>query len=365
MKKFKTHICLVNENAMENILPLLDPHIAPEQVILCYSPSHEDDAKMQRDFCLSKGLEVEMLGLSQKHELSCLQESFLQVQVDPMNCALNLSCGSKLMCLAAYEFLDDDIFRFCVEKDHLFPITDPGAFDYYDLDNQIKIEDYFALHGWEVQSLVRTKTVKHEKLMDELFERVQEFEKAIGLLNKLANDADDDGVLNMRHHRKFKDEQLELMGKLYEANLLTYYDANSITFVDQAAVDFCRGFWIEDAAYLAMKEIDVQDCAIAVEIRNQQGIKNEIDAAFLHENQLYLMECKTAHLAREGKGTQTLYKMDTLVDYAGLHTKGILASYRALEDYDVRRAHDLNISIVQGSALKNFSTHLKKIITEQ
>jgi hypothetical protein len=361
VKKFKTHICLVNENAMENILPLLDPNIAPEQVILCYSPSHKKDAEMQRDFCLSKGLAVEMLALSQKHQLACLQESFLQVHVKPSECALNLSCGSKLMCLAAYEFLDDEIFRFCVEKDHLYPISDPGTFDYYDLDNQIKLEDYFALHGWEVQSLVRTKTVLHDELMDELFERVHDFEKAIGLLNKLANDADDDGVLNMRHRRKFNESQLELMGKLYATNLLSYYDANSVTFVDQEAVDFCRGFWIEDAAYLAMKKLKVQDCAISVEIRNEQGIKNEIDAAFLHENQLYLMECKTAHLAREGKGTQTLYKMDTLVDYAGLHTKGILASYRPLEDFDLRRAQDLNISIIQGTALKNFSSHLKKI----
>ena len=83
MKKFKTHICLVNENAMENILPLLDPHIAPEQVILCYSPSHEDDAKMQRDFCLSKGLEVEMLGLSQKYELSCSKRASFKYKLTP------------------------------------------------------------------------------------------------------------------------------------------------------------------------------------------------------------------------------------------------------------------------------------------
>ena len=57
-----------------------------------------------------------------------------------------------------------------------------------------------------------------------------------------------------------------------------------------------------------------------IEITNHQGSKNEIDGAFLYENQLYLIECKTSHLSREGKGTQTLYKMDTLVDYTGLHT---------------------------------------------
>ena len=72
MKKFKTHICLVNENAMENILPLLDPHISPAEVILCYSPSHEADAKMQRDYCLKQGLKVEMMRLPQKHSVCLL-----------------------------------------------------------------------------------------------------------------------------------------------------------------------------------------------------------------------------------------------------------------------------------------------------
>ena len=111
-----------------------------------------------------------------------------------------------------------------------------------------------------------------------------------------------------------------------------------------------------------MKNLNLQDFAISVAIVNKQGIKNEIDGAFLHENQLYLMECKTSHLAREGKGTQTLYKMDTLVDYAGLNTIGILASYRPLENFDLRRAKDLGIHIIQGTALKNFPKHLEKVI---
>ena len=362
MKAYQTHICLVNHHPLDNILPLIDPEIAPKEVLFCTSPSLIKEAERLKDFAEKRNIKALIINLPEKHDLPSLQLAFMGININPQTSALNLSGGTKLMCLAAYEFLDDDIFRFCVERDHIYPVSQPDSFIYHDLANKIKLEDYFALYGWEVRSLSRKKTVLHDDLMDELFERVDDFDKAIGLLNKLASEADDNGCLEICHRRKFNGSQLELMSKLYASNLLSYYDGNCIHFKDEDAVDFCRGFWIEEAAYLAMKKLDLQDFAISVAIKNDQGIKNEIDAAFLHENQLYLMECKTSHLAKEGKGTQTLYKMDTLVDYTGLHTIGILASYRSLESFDLRRAQDLGIHIIQGTALKNFPKHLENII---
>ena len=141
--------------------------------------------------------------------------------------------------------MDDNIFRFCVERDHIYPVSEPESFVYHDLANKIKLEDYFSLHGWEVRSLSRKKTVLHDELMDEIFERVDDFDKAIGLLNKLASEADDEGSLEIRHRRKFNTIQLELMSKLYACGLLSYYDSNSLEFVDQEAVDFVGVFGLK------------------------------------------------------------------------------------------------------------------------
>ena len=65
------------------------------------------------------------------------------------------------------------------------------------------------------------------------------------------------------------------------------------------------------------------------------GTKNEIDAAFLYNNKLYIIECKTAKM--DDKGTDVLYKIDTIRGYAGLFTKPIIISFDEFNKYDKQR----------------------------
>ena len=78
MKAFHTHICLINQHPLDNILPLLDPAIAPKEVILCSSPSLMNDAEKLMQYIKQRNINVQIVKLPEKHDLPSLQLAFME-----------------------------------------------------------------------------------------------------------------------------------------------------------------------------------------------------------------------------------------------------------------------------------------------
>ena len=106
---------------------------------------------------------------------------------------------------------------------------------------------------------------------------------------------------------------------------------------------------------------------------------NEIDGAFLHRNTLHLIECKAANLANTGntgddKGTEAIYKLETLLKMGGLRTRGMLIDYRGRlsiahgrddrkrVEANSARAKAANIRIVSGAAIKTLKREIEEWI---
>lgn len=94
---------------------------------------------------------------------------------------------------------------------------------------------------------------------------------------------------------------------------------------------------------------------------------------------LYLIECKAANLANTGnsgddKGTEAIYKLETLLKMGGLRTRGMLIDYcgrlsiargsgddkRIKANFD--RAKAAHIRIVSGAALKTLQNEITQWI---
>ena len=107
-----------------------------------------------------------------------------------------------------------------------------------------------------------------------------------------------------------------------------------------------------------------------MEIQNaQKGItqNNELDIAFLHNNALYVLECKTKNYNNksEGQAQNELYKLETLKKLGGLRTKTAFVSYRALKAHVRDRAKGADIKIIEQKDLQGFKTLLKNWMTQQ
>jgi hypothetical protein len=87
--------------------------------------------------------------------------------------------------------------------------------------------------------------------------------------------------------------------------------------------------------------------------------------AFLRNNRLHIIECKTANFTGGGgkDATGALYKLGSLRDLmGGLQARAMLVSYRDFPDFDLNRAKDLGVHVCAGKKLLQLNHHFHQFI---
>lgn len=370
MKKYQIHVCFVFEKFLSNVLAALDDEIKPEKVVLCTPNRFINELDSAVSFFERKGLGVEVVELGDPYDLKSLKQKFLNLAAEfdkPENVAVNLSGGNKIMTIAAQAvFMENgfDCFYVVGEKDQIIMVKDNDR-EPFDIQDKLKIEDFCEIRGSKLRKVPKRHLLvpaESRALFKEIFGNIDDYLKPLSSLNYFASAAERDHTLSILHN--IPENQWQILQLFYDHGAIKYYDNHRITFSSEKGREFCQGFWLEDHIYLELKKVDneigLQDFACSVEIENDHGVPNELDAVFLYNNHLYLVECKTAKMKE--KGTDVIYKIDTLNKSAWLPTKSIIASFRKLKKHDLKRAEDLGISVISGSALLNFSKFILKLL---
>ena len=198
---------------------------------------------------------------------------------------------------------------------------------------------------------------------------VEEWGGALGQLNRLASDAEQNKTLSVSLALLEKqDSHLETLLKQCDASgILKHLKGNNqIRFVDDKARFFANGGWLEEYINGRLNELKgegiLQDSShLNLKIASSRS-SNEIDVAFMARNRLHLIECKTRRLtgAYAGSaGTESLYKLDSISEFGGIGTRSMLVSYRSLGAADKQRAADLHIKVVEAVQLQDIKATLK------
>lgn len=170
---------------------------------------------------------------------------------------------------------------------------------------------------------------------------------------------------------------MKLIERFETEGLLAWQD-EGLRFPDEDARFYVNGGWLEDHVYSVLfglrtrmhhKGRSIQDFGRNLEVSRRVGVgkelvRNELDVAFLADNRLYIIECKTQRFDRSpgssGKGATALYKLDTLKDLlGGLQARAMLVSYRDLCSVDQQRAKDLNIRICSGAGIAGLDRQIE------
>lgn len=109
-------------------------------------------------------------------------------------------------------------------------------------------------------------------------------------------------------------------------------------------------------------ELGIRDKAANLRVTDQSGVTNELDVPFMVRNRLFVVECKTARMNKpeSPKANDTLFKLSEICKrVGGLGTRGMLASYRALNDPEKNLARALGIELVCGAELARLEEKLK------
>lgn len=367
----KIHICLVSQQAAANLLPALDPTLKPEKIVLVVTAKMQRQAANLIAVIKENAIQVEQLQLSNEQDFRQTENELLELaaQLEGETITLNITGGTKLMSVAAQSvaqasgwsmfYVDADTDRaIWLGKDKTPP---------HPLQDQLKLRHYLRSYGFDLPHKPdRTQaTAAQQTLTQTLVQQVGSLENSISVLNALAQEAENRRALSVQLSDWQRDSRsLDVLLRHFEEAKALELQGDKIVFASDSARDFVKGGWLELHAIQAVHQVTgplgIKDSARGLEVidLNNQN-RNELDIAFMANNRLFVIECKTARIdkpqgnsdqAAPPKANDTLFKLaENCRRIGGTNTRGMLVSYRKLREPELKLAQALGIEVVAGS----------------
>lgn len=378
----KTQLCLVSSQPTPNLTPVLDQTMSPRRVILLVSDNMTEQAERLRSVIEKRRIKVVISSIGDAWDFQLLQQHILDLltqyptEVAQQNIVLNATGGTKPMSIAAYEvFRAADLPIFYVHPEHDRVIwLQPNDRENRDLEDRLKLEDFLAAHGVETIA-TPTRNAPHPGWLEvgrEITKRINYYQKALSRLNWLAVKAKHTGLASEKVGKA--DRAFDDLISLFAQQDLLQREHGRLVFPDESARFFVNGGWLEYLVFDVVRRLRqtdpvIHDIARGLEVARRvqkKPVKNELDVAFLRNNRLHIIECKTAKLSKAGEdapAAEALYKLDTLGDLlGGLQARAMLVSFKPFKDTHRRRAKAIDIHVCAGEELKTLENRIRQWI---
>lgn len=270
---------------------------------------------------------------------------------------VNLTGGTKLMFLGAYQFFE----RFKNTKmvylgigGNSYQSIYPHFLPFIPLSYLINIQEYLACHGFEVASqkndLVRKELYTRQFLLAFTHNKLPEYGKKF-ISNLRGKEWKNSKSITINDvHPKGKEFLIEI-GFITE----------KIHKISEKEKHYLIGGWLEEYAYAIVKKklgLSNQHLAHSVQIKEGKA-RNEIDVFFIHNNTPYVIECKTGLMGQHF--SSAIYKQSAFRDKIGKDIRQILLSlsiYSNKETGEIQekfadRANQHDIVLIDKNGLMN------------
>jgi len=368
MKKYHTHLCLVSAQSIPNITPVLDLSFRPTQVMLLVSPGMLENANHLQSVMQEVGVKVKQCKIDDAWEVDDIRDRVLALLPDDTDgIALNVTGGTKPMSIAAYEVfrgLGLPIFYVHPQKDRVIWMY-PQSFDDFNIENRIKLPHFLKSYGVQIAEQPNRKALRGslQTLSHTLVEHEKKFSTAFGTLNYLAYQANSTLKVALKDKKNWR--ELNELIDLFAGQGLLELQGDILQFNDEEARFFINGGWLEHHVFSVVQQLRksgmaIHDMAQSLKVNRGDDVGNELDVAFLYENNLFLIECKTSQF-KQGSGADVLYKLDSLTDdLGGLRAKSMLVSYQKISESVKNRAKNNHIQLCVGQDLHRLDQHLRR-----
>ncbi len=273
---------------------------------------------------------------------------------------VNLTGGTKIMSIGAYNFFKErnsEIYYIPIGKNiyrKIFPIVkDKDTAINYRLD----IAEYLKGYGVEIVNRKdEADLVKPADYTKCFFERWKtESSQFFNMLQDLRN---------LRSRKSIDIKEVGGVERFLEK--INFQPVLSKE-LSKKEIGYLTGGWFEEYIFhLLKKGLNIPDGFIAADIHiKRSNVQNEFDVMFMHENALYVVECKSSiYDKRSGKNilNDSMYKLAALGRDFGLRVKSYLVTLSKkgkqenhIKDAFIERSKLLGVRIVDGDELREKS----------
>lgn len=362
---YHTHVCMVSDQPMANLLPLLLPDFKPRRVILLVTPAMRAKADVLHKVLRDKGCQVEQQIVA-AYNFEAMRETVLQlVTTLDDGASFNLTGGTKIMALGIYDIIRDfDLPAFYLDTSAQQLILLRPTQSSIKFPECLTVKTALSAQGFTIIETGRQQIPPQNRaLTKQLVLRAEEFQHPLAQLNHCAQKARKniksqidvpDGLI--------KNVGAELMQLFQDAGLLVV-DRQQLIFPSEQARFYVNGGWLEEYCFTVAQQLKreghIHDLAVNASVQSHSDIRNEIDLALTARNQLHIVESKTANLKalpgkerQESRASEVSYKLDTLRDMiGGRFGKAMLVTFMKLRKEDHSRCASYNINVVEARQL--------------
>lgn len=220
---------------------------------------------------------------------------------------LNITGGTKLMAIAAYELFRKHNMNiiYCDTFDENIIHFKNGKIIFEKYTNlKISVEDYLNAYGFKVdKSQNKTKPFENKELIYFIKDHLNEFIEFSTGLRLVIPDNENQFV------RSINDFEFERRN----SKMFLSYKNREIFQSDYTNFNYLVGFWLEDFVYDFIKtKFPNEDIQKSFNILSRSNSANEVDIIFSKNGKLYLISCKTGKYDKKD-----LFELEGLRNLAG------------------------------------------------
>lgn len=331
------HICLVSEQTIPNIMGIC--HFNPDELL--FVSTEKMESRQTVEHILSA---LAYLGRNFKNRFKTIvvkEDSLLDCKKkldewisgkESDEFTVNLTGGTKIMSIAAYEYFKDYGSRMGYipigrnEFITIFPKKTSNAVDHISL--RLSVPAYLSAYGLKVTNTNNLLSSHEQALSRKEISKwiMQNYDAVKNLLNEFS--------LKLRKFRGDRSErqfsyipqtekEKELLTKMGFLKDKDTYTKN----LNRSKIIYLTGGWLEEFCYnelLQFKGKGIDDIVLGIS-PEKQGLKNEFDIMFTKDNALYTVECKSLNQDNDPKA-EALYKIAALQKKFGLRVESFYVS---------------------------------------
>lgn len=378
--QYDVQICMVSGEAAPNLLPIAC--YRPKKVVMLVSPQMQNQAD-QLKASISEvvpATKTERVSLAAPNDTNRTTQVILDCirREEAAKVVVNATGGTKLMSIAAFRAAAAagvPVFYVNYQDNSvtLFPAGDLSRGTVIpSVQAKIEMKHYLAAYGYASEDYSDPAEVLGDAetdLIREIITGNKAMNRAVAALNDLAVRAEKTnlrtiGLARTRtdpRWRPYPDNLKEfnrLVRNFSDAGYLTEQDGE-LEFPDEEARFFVAGGWLEYYVGICLQEKGLKPW---VNLKVKKQARNEIDAAFFHDNKFYVVECKTSWMSDPAKVRQIAYKLESLRKIGGLNTQLILISYQPLFGDSLKVAEQSGIHVICGPKLAQLKEEMGRVI---
>jgi len=322
-------VSLVSDQTIPNILAV--HHFKPDELLFISTREMEKKKKVSAIL-----MALNKLHLEYKNDSIIVQEDSIldcHKKIDEWikgkkdaEFVVNLTGGTKIMSIAAYEFFKDyssKMIYIPIAKNEFivpFPKKRPG--DPVKLDLRLSVIEYLTAYGLTVVNESHLNRYREEAIKQKDMSKwiAENYNNLKNILKWLC------GILRDYRGKKQFLLEGEFLGasneeKQFLSRLNFAYNGSLVCkSLKHSEIKYLTGGWLEEFCFVKVSELldrGIDDAVIELQLKNRYGVDNEFDVMFTKDNKLYFIECKSLD-QHEDKRTDALYKVGALQKEFGL-----------------------------------------------